>query len=132
MGQKAFSILDKTDSSLVWTASIFDRRYKWLSYNLWFSYIQFYKNTLFFNVRFSSLKKYNTSQNKIFFKTKGEVRAPRREAVRFSYHLDLYFIEIFNYLLLLNIYFLINLEHLKKTGKWQRKEEGWQGTSFFF
>lgn len=132
MGQKAFSMLDKADSSLVWTASIFDRKYKWLSYNLSLSYIQFYKNILFFNVKFKPLKKYNISQNIFFFKPKGETKAVKKESIRFSYHLDLYFIEVLNYLLILNIYFLINLEYLKRSGKQLKEEEGDQDDDFFF
>ena len=129
MAQKSLTILDKADLSLVWTSCIFDKKYKWLSYNLWFSYIQYYKNVFFFNVKFNPLKRYNVPQNRIFFKIKGGSNLGRREVVRFSYHLDLYCIEVFNHLLLLNIYFLVNLEYLKRDIDSTDTEED---TEFFF
>ena len=68
-------------------------------------------------------------QNKIFFKIKGGSNLGRREVVRFSYHLDLYCIEVFNHLLLLNIYFLVNLGYLKRDTDSTDMEED---TEFFF
>ena len=43
MGQKSLSVLHRIDSSMIWNSYIYDKNYKWLSYNLWISYLQFYK-----------------------------------------------------------------------------------------
>ena len=42
MGQKSLSSLHRIDSSMIWSSYIHDKRLKWLSYNLWFAYVQFY------------------------------------------------------------------------------------------
>ena len=80
---------------------------------------------------FSSLKKHNYPQDKFFFKAKKTNTLVGRETMRFSYHLDLYCIEIFNYLLLLNIYFLVNLEYLKQDIE-EKEEDEEEETEFFF
>jgi len=95
---------------MIWNSYIYDKKFKWLSYNLWFSYIQFYKICFFFNVDNS-----NTNTNLTYLKNsfilKNNVKYFNliKTPTRFSYYIDLYCVEFFNYILLINLYFYTNL-----------------------
>lgn len=110
MAQKSLSVLHRIDSSMIWNSYIYDKKFKWLSYNLWFSYIQFYKICFFFNVDNS-----NTNTNLTYLKNsfilKNNVKYFNliKTPTRFSYYIDLYCVEFFNYILLINLYFYTNL-----------------------
>lgn len=118
MGQKSLSVLHRIDSTMIWNSYIYDKDYKWLSYNLWFMYIQFYKIiyfidqnefTIYNNLHYTTngfLKNRFSNYYKIFKTSK-----------RFSYYIDLYCIEFFNFLILLNLYFQTDLNFFKKKRK---------------
>jgi len=59
MAQKSLSVLHRIDSSMIWNSYIYNRNYKWLSYNLWFSYIQFYKVIFCFDNNKKNTIQYN-------------------------------------------------------------------------
>lgn len=114
MGQKGLSTIHRIDTSMIWHSYIYNKEYKWLSYNLWFAYIQFYKIIFFtdtqFNLYTSLAYKNNTYvytniTDKIFKLTKLNKR--------FSYHVELYCFEFNNFLLLLNVFFKANLKFFK-------------------
>jgi len=95
---------------MIWNSYIYDKKFKWLSYNLWFSYIQFYKICFFFDI-------YNTQENSnivylknsFILKNKLKYFNLTKTQKRFSYYIDLYCVEFFNYILLINLYFSTNL-----------------------
>jgi hypothetical protein len=112
LAQKSLSILHRVDTSMIWTSFFHEKRYKWLSFNLWFFYIFFYKNFFFFN-----LKKLNINYFKdynYFLNFKKINKTIKKNSVRFSYHINLYCIETLNYLILLNLYFKTNLAFYRK------------------
>lgn len=101
---------------MIWTSYLFDKKFKWLSYNLWFIYIQFYKIIFFFNIQDKKKNKLLHQYNKTSFiinKQKNFFYL-KKNTSRFSYYLDLYCIEFYNYLLLLNLYFFTILKFYKK------------------
>ena len=115
MAQKSLSMLHRADCSMIWSSFILDKKYKWLSYNLWFFYIQFYKVIFFFDFTINKnfkllnyLYKTNILQSKKY-KFKITSTTPR-----FSYYIDLYCLEFLNQLILLNLYFFTTLEFYKK------------------
>jgi hypothetical protein len=114
MGQKSLSSLHRIDSSMIWNSSLYNANYKWLSYNLWFSYLQFYKVIFFFNAIKS---KYCTNvtfyNNKSFIKKNKKYFTVCEEYIRFSYYIELYCVEFYDYLFLINIFFLTNLKFFK-------------------
>jgi hypothetical protein len=116
MGQKSLSSLHRVDSAMIWSSYIYDKKLKWLSYNLWFAYIQFYKVIFFFSFEKSKFKRNvycNFSKN--FLSTKlVNYKHPSKTKTRFCYYIDLYCVEAFNYLLLLNLYFFTTLTFYKK------------------
>lgn len=116
MGQKSLSMLHRADCSMIWNSFLFDKHYKWLSYNLWFTYIQFYKVIFFFDftVR-ENLFFLNHYYRKSYFLTylKKDYKMTKTTP-RFSYYTDLYCLEVFNQLILLNLYFYTTLEFYKK------------------
>lgn len=118
MGQKSLSSLHRIDSSMIWNSYIHDKRFKWLSYNLWFMYIQFYKVVFFYRPywKFSASKKCDFNKH---FLTNNitNYKHPIKIKQRFGYYIDLYCVEVFNYLLLLNIYFHTTLVFYKNKNK---------------
>lgn len=116
MAQKSLSMLHRVDASMIWSSYLFDKKFKWLSYNLWFIYIQFYKIIFFFNIQDKKNNKFLKYYNKISFITnkKKNFFYLKKNNFRFSYYLDLYCIEFYNYLLLLNLYFFTTLKFYKK------------------
>lgn len=135
-------MLHRADASMIWTSFLFDKKFKWLSYNLWFIYIQFYKVIFFFNIQNEKknnfLQRYNKTsfvinKQKNFFYLK-------KNKTRFSYHLDLYCIEFYNHLILLNLYFFTLLKFYKKKKSYNKDlrkqlnifddEEKWTSTIF--
>ncbi len=114
MGQKSLSSLHRIDSSMIWSSYIHDKKFKWISYNLWFMYIQFYKIIFIYRShwKFVPLKICNFNDH-FLTKNISNYKHPSKEKQRFGYYIDLYCIEVFNYLLLLNIYFHTTLSFYK-------------------
>jgi hypothetical protein len=109
-------MLHRADASMIWNSFLFDKNYKWLSYNLWFIYIQFYKVLFFFDFSIkanNSLLTYYTKSKFLTFKKK-KIFKLSSVTPRFSYYIDLYCFEFFNQLFLLNLYFFTNLQFYKK------------------
>lgn len=101
---------------MIWSSFLFDKKFKWLSYNLWFIYIQFYKVIFFFDVKNNKnnklLKRYD--KKSFMLVKKKNFYYLKKNTPRFSYYLDLYFIEFYNHLILLNLYFFTTLKFYKK------------------
>lgn len=116
---------------MIWNSFLFSKTNKWLSYNLWFTYIHLYKVLFFFN--FTILKNckilYQFKQNKLnLYKNNNKTKfLLNKTKVRFSYYIDLYCIEFLNQLILLNLYFLTNLYFYKNSDDNEDIEE-----SYFF
>lgn len=121
-------MLHRADSSMIWNSYLFDKNYKWLSYNLWFTYINFYKVLFFFNFKVSKnvwLLNYYKNNKKFSSIKKKKIFKLSKTSVRFSYYIDLYCIEFLNQLILLNLYFFTNLFfykdlHVRKKNKVSR------------
>jgi hypothetical protein len=110
LAQKSLSVLHRIDSSMIWNSYIYDKKFKWLSYNLWFSYIQFYKICFFFNVDNSNTNtNFTYLKNSFILKNNVKYFNLIKTPTRFSYYIDLYCVEFFNYILLINLYFYTNL-----------------------
>ena len=124
LGQKSLSLLHRADASMIWSSYIFDKKNKWLSYNLWFIYIYFYKNIIFCKFYLKKNKKY-FHKNLIpsFKKTKQKKLYLSKTKTRFSYYIDLYCIEIFESLILLNIFFFTNLPFYKQVLALKKKKK---------
>jgi hypothetical protein len=102
---------------MVWSSFLLDKKNKWLSYNLWFIYIHFYKSIFFFD--FSTSPKniflnYYYKKSFLVFKKKKISFKLSKTKPRFSYYADLYCIEFFSQLILLNLYFFTKLSFYKK------------------
>lgn len=108
-------MLHRADASMIWNSFLFDKNYKWLSYNVWFLYIQFYKVMFFFDFTINNNDKLlNYYNNKNFLNLKKKKNFKITSVTpRFCYYIDLYCIEFFNQLILLNLYFLTNLDFYK-------------------
>jgi hypothetical protein len=118
MGQKSLYCLHKVDTSMIWESSVHNLNYKWLSYNLWFTYLYFYK-FMTFNNRNSEIvfnNVYNNFNN-LIKTTNWKYKQFNHVNIRFTYHIDLYCLEFVNYLLLINIFFLTNLKFFKREKK---------------
>ena len=114
MGQKSLSVLHRADSSMIWNSYIYNKQYKWLSYNLWFAYIHFYKIIFFCNsYSYVFLNHLSNSKNIQLITLPKKYIHLNKTSIRFSYYIDLYCLEFYNYLLLINIYFLTNLFFFK-------------------
>ena len=115
-------MLHRADCSMIWNSFLLDRKHKWLSYNLWFFYIQFYKVVFFFN--FSINKNFKILNyfyiKKILYSKKKKFKLDSITP-RFSYYIDLYFLEFLNQLILLNLYFFTNLKFYKKKNNLKKK-----------
>lgn len=108
-------MLHRSDCSMIWNSFLLDKNYKWLSYNLWFFYIQFYKVIFFFNFTINknfTILNYFYINKFIYIKTKKFKLSSKTP--RFSYYIDLYCLEFLNQLILLNLYFFTNLDFYKK------------------
>jgi hypothetical protein len=107
---------------MIWNSFLLDRKHKWLSYNLWFFYIQFYKVVFFFS--FSINKNFKILNyfyiKKILYSKKKKFKLDSITP-RFSYYIDLYFLEFLNQLILLNLYFFTNLKFYKKENNLKKK-----------
>jgi hypothetical protein len=102
---------------MIWNSFLFDKHYKWLSYNLWFTYIQFYKVIFFFDFTLklnTKMLNYYYRRNFIFTSKKYKQFKLTKTKPRFSYYTDLYCLEFFDQLLLLNLYFFTTLQFYKK------------------
>ena len=119
MGQKSLSSLHRIDSSMIWNSYLYNNNFKWLSYNIWFSYIQFYKVIIFLNSKkIEKQNNFHYYDNTIFVKTKiKKYFHVKHQFVRFSYYIDLYCVEFLDYLLLINIFFLTDLKFYKNSHK---------------
>ena len=131
LAQKSLSMLHRADCSMIWSSFILYKKYKWLSYNLWFYYIQFYKVIFFFdftiNKNFKLLNhfyiKHILQSNKHKFKISSLTP-------RFSYYIDLYCLEFLNQLVVLNLYFYTTLEFYKQKSSSQIKYTEFQYISY--
>ncbi len=121
MGQKSLPLLHKIDTSMIWENSLYNEKYKWLSYNLWFIFIYYYKQNLFYlykeNIQLSNL----TVKNNLTPKFNCKYKRTKSTNIRFSYHIELYCLEYYNYLLLINIFFLTHLNFFKSSKKKKKK-----------
>jgi hypothetical protein len=101
---------------MVWNSQIFDKKHKWLSYNLWFIYIQFYKIIFFFNPSVKKDKAIMHSQYKksLFKPLKKYCNYPTKNSKRFCYYIDLYCFEFLGQIILINLYYVANLKFYKK------------------
>lgn len=79
-------------------------------------YIQFYKVVFFFNIQDEKKNKFLHQYNKFSFliNKKKNFFYLKKNTPRFSYYLDLYCIEFYNHLILLNLYFFTVLKFYKK------------------
>ena len=116
MGQKSLSVLHRADASMLWSSYIFDKKNKWLSYNLWFIYVYFYKNIIFCKFYLKKNSKYFHKIKLISFIIKQNKKKLflTKSKTRFSYYIDLYCIEIFESLILLNLFFFTHLPFYKQ------------------
>ena len=119
MGQKSLPALHRIDSSMIWHSYIYDKNYKWLSYNLWFSYIQFYKILFFYdNFSFKTANNLNyVNYDSILIYKKKQYFKINKTYIRFSYYVDLYCVEFYTYILLINLFFKTNLLFYKNKNK---------------
>ena len=117
MGQKSLSMLHRADASMIWNSFIFNKHYKWLSYNLWFIYIQFYKVLFFFDFTVHTNQEFLNLHLKKNFLIKKKYKKFKllSKTPRFSYYIDLYCFEFLNQLILLNLYFYTTLNFYKKS-----------------
>ena len=124
MGQKGLSTLHRIDASMVWQSNIYNKKYRWLSYNLWFAYVQFYKIIfyidrdfyLYNNLTYDSRSSFITKKYKNIYKI-------YKNSIRFSYHIELYCFEFYKTILLFNIYFKTNLFFYKNYNRRRRKKK---------
>ena len=116
MGQKSLYTLHRTDSSMIWNSQIFDKKHKWLSYNLWFLYIQFYKVIFFFtpNIRKDDIILNSKYKRSFFTSLKKYCNYPTKNSKRFCYYIDLYCFEFLGKIILINLYYVANLKFYKK------------------
>jgi hypothetical protein len=110
-------MLHRADASMIWTSFLFDKYNKWLSYNLWFIYIQFYKVLFFFDFKIHKNQEFLNSHLKENFLIKKKYKKFKllSKTPRFSYYIDLYCFEFLNQLILLNLYFYTTLIFYKKS-----------------
>lgn len=116
MGQKSLYTLHRTDSSMIWNSQIFNKKHKWLSYNLWFLYIQFYKIIFFFKPSVIKDKLLLNSRYKksFFLYLTKNCNYPTKNFKRFCYYIDLYCFEFLGQIILINLYYVANLKFYKK------------------
>jgi hypothetical protein len=97
---------------MIWTSYIYEKKYKWLSFNLWFFYLYFYKNFFFFKLDSEKQNPKHFIEFNTFVKNK-QNKYVKIEKInnRFNYYIDLYCIEFFNYIILLNLYFETQLKY---------------------
>lgn len=109
---------------MLWSSYIFDKKNKWLSYNLWFIYIYFYKNIIFCRFYLKKNRKYFHKNVITSFKLKKKKKLYlSKTKTRFSYYIDLYCIEIFESLILLNIFFFTSLPFYKQVLSLKKKKK---------
>lgn len=116
LGQKSLYTLHRADSSMMWNSQIFDKKHKWLSYNIWFLYIQFYKIIFFFNPKFQKDHACLNSRYKksFFIYLKKHCNYPKKNSKRFCYYIDLYCFEFLGQIILINLYYVASLKFYKK------------------
>ena len=114
MGQKSLPQLHKIDTSMMWETSLYNSNYKWLSYNLWFIFTYYYKYNLYsMNQKNLELNNFFLNQNYLVNIRFNKYSRLKSYNIRFSYFIELYCLEYYNYLLLINIFFLTNLSFFK-------------------
>lgn len=99
---------------MIWSSYIFDKNNKWLSYNAWFIYLYFYKNIIFCQFYLRKNQKYFHNKIKSFFQITNKKNYLFKTKLRFSYYIDLYCVEIYNTIILLNIFFFTTLFFYKQ------------------
>lgn len=123
MGQKSLSVLHRIDNSMIWDVNMYNKNYKWLSYNLWFAYINFYKviffleqnQFYFFNNLTYFQNSFITNRYQIFYTLIKNYK-------RFSYYIDLYCITFIDVIILINVYFETTLLFYKQKKKYIKKK----------
>ena len=91
---------------------------------MWFAYIQFYKITFFSNFNEDSVKIKLLKNTNTFIKYNSEKKFQiNKTHIRFSYYIDLYCIEFFKTILLINLFFKTNLLLYKAKKKKIRKKK---------
>jgi len=125
LGQKSLYTLHRTDSSMVWNSQVFDKKHKWLSYNLWFLYIQFYKIVFFFNPKIRKDRCILNSKYKksFFLQLKKYCDYPTKNSKRFCYYIDLYCFEFLGQIILINLYYVASLKFYKKKKTFNAKNK---------
>lgn len=107
-------MLHRADASMIWSSYIFDKNNKWLSYNVWFIYLYFYKNIIFCQFYLKENQHYFHNKNITFHQLTHKKKFLSKSKLRFSYYIDLYCIEIYNCIILLNIFFFTTLFFYKQ------------------
>lgn len=131
LGQKSLSVLHRIDSTMIWNSYIYNKNYKWLSYNLWFVYTQFYKIIFFIDQNeFIIYNNLHYTENTFLTKNYNNCYNILKNHKRFSYYIDLYCIEFYNYLILLNLYFQTDLLFFKKKKKNSRSAKKYINNDF--
>ncbi len=124
MGQKSLSVVHRIDNSMIWNSSLYNSNYKWLSYNLWFVYTQFYRTMLFCDIYTTKVWNNFKNVNDLFITNKTKKIHIQKTYVRFSYYIDLYCVEFIDFFLLINLYFHTNLKFYKKEkNSWLKKKK---------
>ena len=117
---------------MIWSSYIFDKKNKWLSYNLWFIYIYFYKNIIFHQFYLKKNRKYLHKKINSFLHLKTKKLYLTKKKQRFSYYIDLYCFEIYDSLILINLFFFTNLRFYKQELKLESiREESLPFDEFF-
>lgn len=117
MGQKGLSTIHRIDSSMFWQSFIYNKDYRWLSYNLWFAYIQFYKIIFLLNNDLILYTNVVYNNNSYVYTYSKNIYKIYKHHKRFAYHVELYCFEFLNYLLLINVFFKANLLFFKDSAK---------------
>lgn len=124
MAQKSLSVLHRIDNSMTWDMRIFNKQSKWASYSLWIVYTYFYKTVFFIQTdKEYSYKYLHTTMQTFIFKNNNKIIHPINLKKRFSYYIALYSFEFLNYIILLSIFFQINLNTLSKKRKYWKKKQ---------
>ena len=96
-------------------------------------YIHFYKIIFFCNsYNYVFLNNFSSKKNIQLIKLKKKNLFFTKTHVRFSYYIDLYCLEFYNSLLLINIYFLTNLSFFKNKNLKNKNKNIIKKKFFFF
>ena len=129
MAQKSLSVLHRIDTSMTWDIRVFNKKYKWFSYILWFFYTYLYKKIFFLEQDSDYLWYHLHNPKSLYIQQKqSNYVYPSNLVKRFSYFISLYCLEFLNYVIILNIFFQINLSTLNQKRFIRKKKKN---ISFF-